>query len=216
VCAGLVGGSREDGRLADGVTSQATRRYGYGLAPPRAGPAWAQTQARKAAGTCTRCPSGRPTLPNQGLELTGNSVRSCLAPALPSSSGLAFGSLTFEEVCMRVTVISLILSLGVCGIASAQVVLPDAGEARLARFDCLLILTIDPKTVGATQFVVGMATMPPGSVLPAHPPPHQEEVCPWGERVSEKALYVAYDRTRSTTAFLTLSRSIPAWRTHSA
>jgi hypothetical protein len=35
---------------------------------------------------------------------------------------------------MRVTVISLILSLGVCGIASAQVVLPDEGEARLAQF----------------------------------------------------------------------------------
>ena len=50
---------------------------------------------------------------------------------------------------MRVTVISLILSLGMCGIASAQ-------------------------------FVVGMETMPPGSVLPAHTHPHQEEVCPWG------------------------------------
>ena len=28
--------------------------------------------------------------PNQGLELTGNSVRSCLAPALPRNSGPAF------------------------------------------------------------------------------------------------------------------------------
>lgn len=30
--------------------------------------------------------------PNKGLELTGNSVRSSLAPALPSSSCLAFGA----------------------------------------------------------------------------------------------------------------------------
>jgi hypothetical protein len=29
--------------------------------------------------------------PNQGLELTASSVRSCLAPASGSSSGLAFG-----------------------------------------------------------------------------------------------------------------------------
>ena len=86
---------------------------------------------------------------------------------------------------MRVTVIALILSLGVCGIASAQ-------------------------------FVVGMERMPPGSVLPAHTPPNQEEVGPWGERMSAKALYVAYDHTRSMTSFLTLSRSIPDWRTHSA
>jgi len=31
---------------------------------------------------------------NQGMELTGNSVRSCLAPAIPSSSCLAFGRRT--------------------------------------------------------------------------------------------------------------------------
>ncbi len=31
------------------------------------------------------------TLSNQGLELTAYSVRSCLAPASSSSSGLAFG-----------------------------------------------------------------------------------------------------------------------------
>jgi hypothetical protein len=114
---------------------------------------------------------------------------------------------------MRVTVISLILSLGVCGIASAQIVLPDEGEARLARSGRVLALKVDPKTVGATQCVGGMETMPPGSVLPAHPPPHQEEVCPWGERVSEKALDVAYDHPRSTTSCLTLSMSIPDWRT---
>jgi hypothetical protein len=128
----------------------------------------------------------------------------------------AFGSLTFEEVRMRATVISLILSLWVCGIASAQVVLPDEGEARLARFSRVLTLRVDPKTVSATQFVGGMETMPPGSVLPVHTPPNQEEVGPWGERVSEKALYVAYDHTQSTTSFLALSRSIPDWRTHGA
>jgi len=81
---------------------------------------------------------------------------------------------------MRVTVISLILSLGVCGIVSARIVLPDEGEARLARFGRVLTLKVDSKTVGATQFVVGMETMPPWSVLPAHTHPHQEEVCPWG------------------------------------
>jgi hypothetical protein len=36
------------------------------------------------------------------------------------------------------------------------------------------------------------------------------------ERVSEKALDVAYDHTRSTTAFLTLFMSIPDWRMHGA
>jgi hypothetical protein len=36
------------------------------------------------------CPH-RATVPNKGVELTGNSVRSCVAPAAPSSSGLAFG-----------------------------------------------------------------------------------------------------------------------------
>jgi hypothetical protein len=35
--------------------------------------------------------TGLGAAPNQGLELTGNSVRSCLAPAIPRSSGLAFG-----------------------------------------------------------------------------------------------------------------------------
>ena len=30
--------------------------------------------------------------PNKGLELTGNSVRSCVAPAVPSSSGPALGA----------------------------------------------------------------------------------------------------------------------------
>ena len=117
---------------------------------------------------------------------------------------------------MRATVIALILSRGACGIAAAQVVLPDEGEARLARFGRVLTLKVDPKTLGATQFVVGMATMPPGSVLPAHTPPNQDEVCPWGERVFEKALDVAYDHTRSTTSFLTLSMSIPDWRRHGA
>src|SRR5262249_37900321 len=35
--------------------------------------------------------------PNKGVELTGNSVRSCVAPAAPSSSRLAFGAET--ELC---------------------------------------------------------------------------------------------------------------------
>src|SRR5262249_19034405 len=123
-------------------------------------------------------------------------------------------SLTFEKVRVSVTVIALILSRGVCGIAPAQVVLPDEGEASVARSGRVLPLKVDPKTVGATQCVVDMTTMPPGSVLPMYPPPHQEEVCPWGERVPKKALDIAYDHPRSTPAFLTVSRSIPAWRTH--
>jgi hypothetical protein len=89
---------------------------------------------------------------------------------------------------MRVTVISLILSLGVCGIASAQVVLPDEGEARLARFGRVLTLKVDPKTVGATQFVGGMETMPPGSVLPAHTPESRRGLSLGGESVREGAL----------------------------
>jgi hypothetical protein len=89
---------------------------------------------------------------------------------------------------MRVAVISLILSLAVCGIASAQVVLSDEGEARPARFGRVLTLKVDPKIVGATQFVVGMATMPPGSVLPVHTPPNQEEVCPWGGECPRRRL----------------------------
>jgi hypothetical protein len=101
-----------------------------------------------------------------------------------------------------------------CGIASAQVVLPDEGEASLARFGRVLPLKVE--TVGATQCIAGLETMPPGSVLPVHTPPNQEEVCPWRESVSEKALYVAYDHTRSTTSLLTLSMSIPDWRTHGA
>jgi hypothetical protein len=91
---------------------------------------------------------------------------------------------------MRVTVISLILSLGVCGMASAQLVLPDEGEARLARFGRVLTLKVDPKTVGATQFVVGMETTPPGSVLPARTPPPESRrgLSLGGESVREGAL----------------------------
>jgi hypothetical protein len=36
-------------------------------------------------------------LPNEGLELTASSVRSCLAPASGSSSGLALGGLQHSE-----------------------------------------------------------------------------------------------------------------------
>jgi hypothetical protein len=36
--------------------------------------------------------SPRHTLPNNGLEPTGNSVRSFVAPTIPSGSGPAFGS----------------------------------------------------------------------------------------------------------------------------
>ena len=65
---------------------------------------------------------------------------------------------------------------------------------------------------------IGAAETPPSLLLPStqHAPPNQEEVCPWRERVSEKALDVAYDHTRSTTAFLTLLMSIPDWRMHGA
>jgi hypothetical protein len=87
---------------------------------------------------------------------------------------------------MRVTVISLILSLGVCGIASAQVVLPDEGEARLARFGRVLPLKVE--TVGATQCIVGLETMPPGSVLPAHTPESRRGLSLGGESVREGAL----------------------------
>jgi quercetin dioxygenase-like cupin family protein len=77
---------------------------------------------------------------------------------------------------MRLAITSVILSLSIHGVAAAQVVLPDEGEARLARGGRVLTLKIDPKTIGATQFVVGMETMPPGAVLSAHKHPNQEEV----------------------------------------
>ena|SRR5215510_7843972 len=89
-----------------------------------------------------------------------------------------FGSLTFEEGRMRATVIARILSRGRCGMASAQVVLPNAGEARLARFGRVLTRKVAPTTGGATSCIVAMATMPPGSVLSVPPPPHQEQGCP--------------------------------------
>ena len=43
------------------------------------------------------CFSRRQWGPNKGLELTASSVRSCLAPASGSSSGLAFGAQSRQE-----------------------------------------------------------------------------------------------------------------------
>jgi hypothetical protein len=45
---------------------------------------------------------------------------------------------------MSVTGIALILSRGVCGMAPAQVVLPDESEVSLTRAGCVLLLTADP------------------------------------------------------------------------
>jgi len=41
--------------------------------------------------------------PNKGLELTASSVRSCLAPASGSSSGLAFGFHRKKKVGIKLT-----------------------------------------------------------------------------------------------------------------
>jgi quercetin dioxygenase-like cupin family protein len=39
-----------------------------------------------------------------------------------------------------------------------------------------MILKIDPKTVGASQFVVGIEIVPAGAPFPAHRHPNQEEI----------------------------------------
>jgi hypothetical protein len=48
------------------------------------------------------CPH-RVTVPNKGVELTGNSVRSCVAPAAPSSSHLAYGICFCSKAHTRMT-----------------------------------------------------------------------------------------------------------------
>jgi hypothetical protein len=50
------------------------------------------------------------------------------------------------------------------------------GETRLASDSRTLILKVDPQTVGATQFVVGVETVPPGAPFPTHKHPNQEEI----------------------------------------
>jgi hypothetical protein len=51
-------------------------------------------------GTCQDRP-GRGAAPNQGMELTGNSVRSSLAPARPSSSCPALGVKVVHQYHLR-------------------------------------------------------------------------------------------------------------------
>jgi len=75
------------------------------------------------------------------------------------------------------TIVALVaLGLGMHGIAVAQVVLQDEGEVRVAQGGRVVRLKVDPKSGGATQFVVGTELMPPGAVLPTHRHPNQEEV----------------------------------------
>jgi hypothetical protein len=74
------------------------------------------------------------------------------------------------------TIIALVaLGLGMHGIAVAQVVLQDEGEVRVAQGGRVVRLKVDPKSVGAAQFVVGTELMPPGAVLPTHRHPNQED-----------------------------------------
>jgi quercetin dioxygenase-like cupin family protein len=77
---------------------------------------------------------------------------------------------------MKITVLTVVLSLWMYGMAAAQVILPDTGETRLASDGRTLILKVDPQTVGATQFVVGVETVPPGAPFPTHKHPNQEEL----------------------------------------
>lgn len=77
---------------------------------------------------------------------------------------------------MKLTVLTVVVSLWMSSVAAAQVILPDAGETRLASDSRTLILKVDPQTVGATQFVVGVETVPPGAPFPTHKHPNQEEI----------------------------------------
>ena len=77
---------------------------------------------------------------------------------------------------MKITVLIVVLSFWLYGVAEAQVVLPDEGETRLASDSRTFILKVDPQTVGATQFVVGVETVPPGAPFPTHKHPNQEEI----------------------------------------
>jgi hypothetical protein len=54
-----------------------------------------------------------------------------------------------EEMCMKITVLTIVLSLWLSGVAAAQVILPDASETRLASDRRALIHKVDPQTVGA-------------------------------------------------------------------
>jgi quercetin dioxygenase-like cupin family protein len=81
-----------------------------------------------------------------------------------------------EETCMKITVLTVVLSLWLSGVAAAQVILTDEGEPRLASDSRTLMLKVDPQTVGATQFVVGIETVPPGAPSRIHKHPNQEEI----------------------------------------
>src|SRR5689334_20796588 len=60
--------------------------------------------------------------------------------------------------------------------ARAQVIGPDAGEARMVGGVRPLLLKVDPQTVGSKQFVAGMEIVPPGAPLPTHKHPDYEEI----------------------------------------
>jgi quercetin dioxygenase-like cupin family protein len=64
----------------------------------------------------------------------------------------------------------------VCGVPTAQVISPDEGDVRLASGGRPVTLKVDPQTVGASQFVVGMETVPPGVPFPTHKHPNQGEI----------------------------------------
>jgi quercetin dioxygenase-like cupin family protein len=74
-------------------------------------------------------------------------------------------------------VVSLCVMLFTAGqLARAQVIGPDAGEARMVGGVRPLLLKVDRQTVGSKQFVAGMETVPPGAPFPTHKHPEYEEI----------------------------------------
>lgn len=59
---------------------------------------------------------------------------------------------------------------------AAQVISPETGEALIARGNRPITIKVDPKTVGATQFVAGTEILPSGVAFNTHRHPNQEEL----------------------------------------
>jgi quercetin dioxygenase-like cupin family protein len=79
---------------------------------------------------------------------------------------------------VRTIGLSLLLTSCLCSLPSAraQVIPPEAGEALIARGNRPITIKVDPKTVGATQFVAGTEVLPSGVIFNTHRHPNQEEL----------------------------------------
>ena len=78
---------------------------------------------------------------------------------------------------MTTTTLGIALALLISATAAtAQVIAPDGGEARSINAGQLLLIKVDPVTVGATQFLAGSETLQPGKAIPVHRHANQEEI----------------------------------------